>query len=89
MEFKGSTEVHDFQQDWSAELGVDTISTSTWTLDAGITKDSDSKTDTAATAWVSGGTAGMTYKVVNTIVTAAGRTHSKEWYLRIQEQRAG
>ena len=89
MEFKSENEVHDFQQNWAAELVADTITTSTWVLDSGITKDSDSNTDTTATAWVSGGTLGMTYKVVNTIVTAAGRTHEKEWFLRIQEQRAG
>ena len=91
MEFKAPTEVLDFQQDWAAELDADTISTSEWALDTGITKDSDTNTDTTATAWISGGTEGKTYKVVNTIVTASNpaRTHVKEWFLRIQHQRAG
>lgn len=91
MEFKAPTEVLDFQQNWAAELDADTISTSTWVIDSGITKDSDSKTDTTATIIISGGTEGKTYKVVNTIVTASNpaRTHVKEWFLRIQHQRAG
>ena len=89
MEFKSASDVHDFTQNWLAELVADTISTSTWTLDTGITKDSDTNTTTTATIWVSGGTTGKTYKIINTITTASGRTHLKEWFLRIQDQRGG
>ena len=89
MEFKSPASVLDYVYDVSAELGTDTIATSTWVLDAGITKDSDINTATASTIWISGGTAGQTYSVANTIVTAAGRTHHKAFYLRVQEQRAG
>ena len=89
MEFKSPSSVLDYQHDLTSELGTDTISTSAWSLDSGITKDSDSKTTTASTIWISGGTVGMTYSVANTIVTAAGRTHYKAFYLRVQEQRAG
>ena len=89
MEFKSPLSVLDFQHDLASELGVDTISTSAWVLDSGITKDSDSTTATAATIWISGGTAGQTYSVANAITTASGRTHHKAFYLRVQEQRAG
>jgi hypothetical protein len=89
MEFKSPSEVLEYQHDISLELGADTITTSTWALDSGIYKDSNSKTDTVSTIWISGGTAGQTYSVANTIVTAAGRTHHKAFYLRVQEQRAG
>ena len=89
MEFKSPTAVLDFQHDLSLELGADTIASSAWTLDSGITKDSDSYTTTASTIWISDGTAGKTYAVSNTITTAAGRTHYKAFYLRVQEQRAG
>jgi hypothetical protein len=89
MEFKGALEVLDYVHDISLESGTDTIDTSTWVLDSGITKDSSSKTDTASTIWISGGASGQTYSVASTIVTAAGRTHHKAFYLRIQEQRAG
>ena len=89
MEFKAATEVHDFQINWVAELGTDTISTTAWVLATGITKDSDSSTSTTTTAWISGGTVGMTYKLTNTITTAGSRTHVKIFHLRIQDQRAG
>ena len=89
MEFKSPTEVLDYVHDMTNELGVDTVSTSSWVLDSGITKDSDSTTTTAATAWISGGTLGVTYKLTNTLVTVSGRTHVKDFYLRVQEQRAG
>jgi hypothetical protein len=67
----------DYRVDWIAWLGVDTISTSTWILESGITKFTDSKTNTAATIWLSGGTANESYRVVNKIVTAGGRTDER------------
>ncbi len=72
---KDPNEVLDYVRDWSALLDTDTISSSTWTPDVGITKDSSSNTTTTATVWLSGGTAGTTYGVLNRIVTAGGRTH--------------
>lgn len=71
---KDAGEVLDYQIDWSDELGSDTISTSTWTVPGGITKDRDTKTDTTATIWLSGGTDGASYVLVNLVVTAGGRT---------------
>lgn len=65
--------VLDYRIDWATWLGVDTISTSTWTVPAGITKFTDSKTTTTTTIWLSGGTAGETYSVKDHIVTAGGR----------------
>lgn len=67
----------DYTVDWSAWLGVDTISTSTWVVPAGITEASASNNATAATIWLSGGTSGEDYEVVNRIVTAAGRTEDR------------
>lgn len=72
---KDPDEVLDYVRDWSALLGADTISTSTWTPDSGITVNSSSNTTTTATVWLSGGTLGTTYGVRNRIVTAGGRTH--------------
>ena len=69
--------VLDYVIDWSAWLGVDTISTSTWTVAAGITKVVDTKTTTTATIWLSGGTAGTSYTVADKIVTAGGRTDER------------
>lgn len=72
---KKASEVKDFVIDWSEWLGgSDTIATSTWSVAAGITKDSDSNTTTAATVWLSAGTAGTSYTATNTITTDGGRT---------------
>lgn len=67
----------DYQTDWSGWLSDDTISTSTWIVPDGITKNSDLNTATSATIWLSGGTAGERYPVVNRIVTAGGRTEDR------------
>ncbi len=74
LDAKGATEVVDYVVSWSALLGADTISTSTFTVSAGLTKDSQSNTTTTATVWVSGGTVNTDYTITNTITTAGGRT---------------
>lgn len=64
----------DFSIDWSNWLATgETISTSTWNVPTGITKDSDTNTSTVTTIWLSGGTVGTTYEIVNHIATDAGR----------------
>jgi hypothetical protein len=70
---KDPDDVVDYGLDWSA-LGTDTISTSTWIVPTGITRNSDSKTDLGTTIWLQGGTIGQTYELTNRIVTAGGRT---------------
>ena len=76
----------DYQIDWSSWLGSDTISTSTWTVPSGITKDSDTASTTTTTIWVSGGTAGTSYELVNRIVTAAGRTDDRTIQINVREK---
>ena len=51
----------------------ETISTSDWTLDSGITEYSSSNSNTTATVWISGGTHGQEYKATNQITTSASR----------------
>lgn len=71
---KDPDEVLDYKLDWTDRLAGDTVATSVWAAEAGITIDSNVFDDTSATVWVSGGTAGTTYRMTNTITTAAGRT---------------
>lgn len=71
---KDPQSVEDYELRWSSFIGGDSIATSTWTVPSGITKDSDSKTATTTTIWLSGGTSGQVYELVNTITTVAGRT---------------
>lgn len=72
---KDPQSVLDYGVDWSDWLASgETISTSTWTVPTGITKDSDSKGDNSTLIWLSGGTAGTTYQLANKIVTSDSRT---------------
>jgi len=68
-------DVDDWKFDWSDWLGTDTISSSVVAVESGLTKDSDSITDssTSVTVWLSGGIVGSEYKVTSSIVTTAGR----------------
>lgn len=74
----------DYMIDWTAWLGSDTISSSTWTVTTGITKVSSVNTTTTATVWLSGGTLAATYNVTNRIVTAGGRTDDRTIVIRIK-----
>ena len=77
----------DYAIDWSTWLAAsETISTSTWILESGITKLSDTKTSTTTTVWISGGTASIDYTVTNRIITSAGRTVDRSFILFVRER---
>jgi hypothetical protein len=82
--------VLDYDIDWTDWLNGDTINTgdtdSTWTVPTGITKDSDSKTTTGTIVWVSGGTVGQDYKLVNHITTVAGREDDRTIIIKVREK---
>lgn len=78
--------VLDYQADWATWLGEDTISSSTWIVPDGITKDSDTNTTTSATVWLSGGTAGSNYSITNRIVTDGGRTDDRTIKIQVREK---
>ncbi len=74
---KDPDETKDFLINWAirlTSLDSDTISSSSWVAEDGITIDSDTNTTTTATVWLSGGTIKEFYLVTNTIVTDGGRT---------------
>lgn len=72
--------------DWSARLdsGV-TISTSTWTLPAGLTRVADAISGTTTTILLSGGTAGEDYLCTNTITTSDSQTLQRSGPLRVRQ----
>jgi len=79
--------VLDYGFDWSDWLDTDeTISASTWTVEDGITQDSESETTSVTTIWLSGGTAGTTYRIVNEIVTSDGRTENRSMDIQVEER---
>lgn len=83
---KDPDEVLDYQIDWSARLNSDTISTSVWTVPDGITGATQSNTTTSTTLWLSGGTDGSSYDILNRITTAGGRTMDQTVRIAIAEK---
>lgn len=67
----------DYTVNWADFLAVgETIpdaGSSTWTVPSGLTNHTTSRTTTAATIWLSGGTHGEEYVVTNQITTSSGR----------------
>ena len=98
---KAPASVLDYMMDWAALTNVtgdedwlasgDTINTSTWVAQNGITVGSGangapapSKTNTTATVWLLGGMNDVDYLVTNRIVTAAGRTHERSVLVQVR-----
>jgi hypothetical protein len=84
VKLKDPNAVLDYTFDYSTNYLVsgDTILTSTWTLPSGITKDSDTFTTTTTTIWLSGGTAGTDYLLINRITTSGGRTDERTFKIK-------
>jgi hypothetical protein len=75
----------DYKVDWAAWLGTDTIFTSTFTVPTGITKSSETNNPTDATVWLSGGTAGQSYQIINRITTVGGRTDDRTFLIVVED----
>lgn len=69
---------------WLTAL-TDTASSVVVSVPAGITKDSHSMTDGVVTIWLSGGTAGASYKIDLTITTAQGRVKEDQIVIKIKD----
>lgn len=68
----------DYGFDWSLWLASgETVSTSTWEVDSGLTPSSPSIAGAVTATFVEGGVAGSSYKITNTIVTDIGRKDSR------------
>ncbi len=84
-------EVKDYALDWSLVLeDTETISTSNWSIaiGSGLTIDSQSNTTTTTTVWLSGGVAGVTYQLLNRVVTnsSPARTYDQTMKLRCRNK---
>ena len=89
---KDPSAVLDYVFDWTGWLATgETIAVDsetgekliTITADTGITVDSDSESDGVVTVWLSGGTAGINYKVACLITTSAGRTDERTIWIKV------
>ena len=79
--------VLDYTVDWTSWLAAaETVSTSTWVVEAGITQNSASNDTTSGTIWLSGGTVGEEYRVTNRVATNQGRTDDRTILIRVKER---
>lgn len=81
--------VLDYRIDWSvwlASAAGDTLVTSDWEAEPGITIDDDDHDTTSATVWLSGGTVDTQYKVTNHVTTAGGRTDDRTLIIHVRER---
>ena len=76
----------DYIVNWLPYLGVDTIATSAWTVPAGLTLVTSTQTAATTTAWLSGGTVGTKYALLNRITTVGGRTDDRTIYVKVKEK---
>lgn len=78
--------VLDYQVNWFRWLiEGDFITAVAFDPDSGITVEDSSFTDTTTTVWLSGGTVGVTYKVVCHITTDAGREDDRTLQIAVKE----
>jgi len=85
MPLKDPDSILDYSEDWSDWLATgETLSTAVWTVPAGLTNVAEALGDSAATVWVSGGTAGTTYTVSCLITTTDGRTDRRSFSIGVE-----
>lgn len=79
--------VLDYGFNWTDWLDpLETITTHTVTVPAGVTLDSHAEDDGLVTAWISGGTAGVAYTVGCLVTTSAGRTDERSITIRVEDR---
>jgi len=84
---KDPNAVLDYSFDWSDWLtGGETIATSTWLNPDSLTINTTANTTTTTVVWVTGGTAGKTYRLTNRIVTNSSPTRTDDRTLSIEVQ---
>lgn len=84
---KDPADIRTYSIDWSAWLGTDTISTSTFSVPTGLTSVSTSNTTTVSSCKISGGTNGHDYTVSCTIVTVTNaQTKKVSFILHVETQ---
>ena len=91
---KDPSAVLDWAYNWNDSSGGktpwlatgETITDHTITADTGITVDSSTESDGKVTVWLSGGTAGINYKVACLITTTAGRTDERTIWIKVTDR---
>ncbi len=82
--YKDPDEKIKYTIDWTDWLdGQTTIASSAWVVPGGITQEAVSNSTTQVSIWLSGGSAGTSYDIVNRITTAATTTEIAERTIRV------
>jgi len=83
---KDPAEKLDYTIDYSEELTdvADSISSSAWTVESGITNEAIVNTSNTATIWLSGGTDGTTYDITNQITTNTARIYRQKMTIGVK-----
>lgn len=75
----------DYTLDWSAWLGEgDSLATSTFDVEDGLTMGETNRLGPLATVWLSGGALGATYRVTNRVTSNVGRADERTFRVRIR-----
>lgn len=75
--------------DWSVWLPASvTVSSSAWSADSGITVESEGVAAGVALVTVSGGTAGQTYWLTNSVTLSDGQDDSRSFRIKVIARRA-
>lgn len=86
---KDPTSLKDYGFDWSLWLAGDTIQNSSWTqaqaTGSALALSNPSFSATATKVWLSGGTEGQTYTLINTVTTFGGRTETRRGTVRVKK----
>lgn len=80
---KPADQTLDFAVDWTARLGDDALTQSTFLLPPGLSADRADNKLVVATVVLSGGVAGQAYEIENRVKTRAGRVLSQNIKLRV------
>ena len=91
---KDPSAVLDWAYNWNDSSGGktpwlatgETIDSFVITADTGITVDSSTEDAGKVTVWLSGGTAGINYKVACLITTTAGRTDERTIWIKVTDR---
>jgi hypothetical protein len=84
---KDPSAVLDWAFDWTDWLATsETIANHTITADTGLKVDSSAENNGKITVWLSGGTAGINYKVACKITTSAGRTDERTIWIKVVDR---
>lgn len=80
---KTPTEELDYMVEWKNWLASDSIASDAWSATGLTIQDTAGGDSSLRTIWLTGGTAGYTYTVTNTVTTDTGRVASRSFYINV------